>query len=116
MSSTDKKSEVKTQKAEESIKEKEKTIGDAKTDTSAHKRPSSEVNSADDEGKQKVLKTDHKDADKENGESEEKFEEGEGGDEDDDDIVPEGDDFDEEGEGDDDDEGADEGDDDEEDA
>lgn len=63
------------------------------------KRTSAEV-SEDDDVKKKVQKTDHKDK-KENGESDDKYEEGAGddgeGDDDDDDAVPDGEDYDEEG-------------------
>ncbi|XP_013791915.2 glutamic acid-rich protein-like [Limulus polyphemus] len=112
MSSTENKTEVATQRAEEKLKETEKASGDLKSEKSPTKRTASEVNNAEgEEVKQKVLKTDHKE--KENGKSEDKFEEG--GDEEDEDEegVPEGDDFDEEG----DEDGADEeGDEDEDDA
>lgn len=112
MSSADKQSDVATKRAEESIPDKEKGSGDVKSDTSPHKRSASEINSADDgEVKQKVLKTDHKGKDKENGESEDKYDEG---DDDDEDVVPEGEgeDYDDEG----DEDGAEEEDDDEDDA
>lgn len=97
MSSGDKQADVATQQADEVIKEK--GAGDAKTEKSPQKRTSAEV-SEDDDIKKKVQKTDHKDK-KENGESDDKYEEGAGddgeGDDDDDDAVPDGEDYDEEG-------------------
>ncbi|XP_076311175.1 uncharacterized protein LOC143225501 isoform X1 [Tachypleus tridentatus] len=91
MSSTENKTDVATQRAEEKVKENEKASGDLKSESSPTKRTASEINNAEDEGvKQKVLKTDH--TEKENGKSEDKFE----GDEDEDEEgVPEGDDYDE---------------------
>lgn len=91
------KSEVATQRADESVQEKDKASGDAKSDTSPHKRSASEVND-DGDVKQKIQKTDHKgsEKDKENGESEEKFDDADDAD-DDDDVVPEGDDYEEDG-------------------
>ncbi|KAK8761767.1 uncharacterized protein LOC144104636 [Amblyomma americanum] len=100
MSSADKQADVATQQADEVISAKEKGAGDAKTEKSPQKRTSAEV-ADDDDVKKKVQKTDHKGDKKENGESDEKYEEGAGdeeaGDDEDDDAVPDGEDYDEEG-------------------
>ncbi|XP_013774025.1 glutamic acid-rich protein-like [Limulus polyphemus] len=98
MNSTENKTDIATQKARESLQEKEKGSGDLKSETSPHKRTASEVNSTEDvEGKQKLLKTDHKE--KENGETEDKLEEEEEEADEEDEEFPlgEGEDFDEDG-------------------
>ncbi|XP_076311176.1 uncharacterized protein LOC143225501 isoform X2 [Tachypleus tridentatus] len=57
MSSTENKTDVATQRAEEKVKENEKASGDLKSESSPTKRTASEINNAEDEGvKQKVLK------------------------------------------------------------
>lgn len=89
MSSADQKSGVQVEKEPS---DKDGITGDVQTDV-ARKRSSSEVNNVD-RVKQKVLKTDGRDNDRENGESEEKYPV----DDDDDEAVPDGDEYDDEDE------------------